>query len=67
MTATGTASFNVKASLADNPIRWLAIGGATLIAAIAIGATIVAGNFRERALDDSKRELRQLLASLGCS
>ena len=27
MTANGTASFNVKASVSDNPIRWLVAGG----------------------------------------
>jgi len=30
-------------------IRWLILGGAFLIAAITIGTTIIAGNFRERA------------------
>src|ERR1700687_2312328 len=57
MTANGSATFNVKASVSDNPIRWLIVGGVLLIAAIAIGTTIMAGNFRERALDNSKREL----------
>jgi hypothetical protein len=57
MTANGTASFNVKASVSDNPIRWLIAGGALLIATIAIGATVMVGNFRERALDNSRREL----------
>ena len=64
MTANGTASFNVKASLSDNPIRWLIVGGALLIAAIAIGTTIMAGNFRERALDNSKRELENTVLLL---
>jgi len=39
------------------PIRWLILGGMLLIAAIAIGATVMAGNFRERALRNSEREL----------
>jgi diguanylate cyclase (GGDEF)-like protein len=64
MTANGTASFNVKASLSDNPIRWLIVGGVLLIAAIAIGTTIMAGNFRERALDNSKRELENTVLLL---
>jgi diguanylate cyclase (GGDEF)-like protein len=64
MTATGSASFNVKASLSDNPIRWLIVGGVLLIAAIAIGTTIMAGNFRERALDNSKRELENTVLLL---
>ncbi len=64
MTANGTASFNVKASLSDNPIRWLIVGGALLIAAIAIGATVTVGNFRERALDNSRRELENTVLLL---
>jgi diguanylate cyclase (GGDEF)-like protein/PAS domain S-box-containing protein len=57
MTATGTASFNFRRSVRGGPIRWLILGGALLIAAITIGATIMAGNFRERALTSSEREL----------
>jgi PAS domain-containing protein len=64
MTANGTASFNVRATVSDNPIRWLIIGGVVLIAAIAIGTTIMAGNFRERALDNSKRELENTVLLL---
>jgi diguanylate cyclase (GGDEF)-like protein len=64
MTANGTASFNVKASLSDNPIRWLIVGGALLIAAIAIGTTVMIGNFRERAIDNSKRELENTVLLL---
>lgn len=41
----------------SGPIRWLVVGGALLIAAIAIGATLMAQNFRERALRNSGREL----------
>ena len=64
MTANGTASFNVKASVNDNPIRWLIAGGGLLIAAIAVGATVMVGNFRERALDNSKRELENTVLLL---
>src|SRR5258708_8135556 len=56
MTANGTASSDT-ASVRDGPIRWLIVGGAFLIVAIMIGTTIMAGNFRERALNSSKREL----------
>lgn len=62
MAANGT--FNVKASVSDNPIRWLIAGGGLLIAAIAIGATVMVGNFRERALDNSKRELENTVLLL---
>ena len=64
MTANRTASLNLKASLGDNPIRWVIVCGALLIAAIAVGATIMAGNFRERALDNSKRELENTVLLL---
>ena len=62
MAANGT--FNVKASVSDNPIRWLIAGGGLLIATIAIGATVMVGNFRERALDNSKRELENTVLLL---
>ena len=46
------------------PIRWLILGGMLLIAAIAIGATVMAGNFRERALRNSERELENTVLLL---
>jgi diguanylate cyclase (GGDEF)-like protein len=57
MTADGTVSFDREASVRSDPIRWLIFGGICLIAAITIGATIMAGIFRERALSNSQREL----------
>jgi hypothetical protein len=47
------ASFNFPRSVSGNPIRWLIVGGVLLIAAITIGATIMASNSRERALNNS--------------
>jgi diguanylate cyclase (GGDEF)-like protein len=64
MTAKGTASFNVKATVSGGPIGWLIVGGVFLIAAITIGTTIMAGNFRERALNSSKRELENTVLLL---
>jgi diguanylate cyclase (GGDEF)-like protein/PAS domain S-box-containing protein len=64
MAANGSTTFNVKASVSDNPIRWLVAGGGLLVAAIAIGATVMVGNFRERALDSSKRELENTVLLL---
>jgi Cache domain len=64
MTANGTASFDVKASVSDNPIRWLILGGVLLIAAIAIGTSVMIGNFRERALKSSERELENTVLLL---
>jgi hypothetical protein len=57
MISDGTASFKSTSALRRGPIRWLILGGMLLIAAIAIGATVMAGNFRERALRNSEREL----------
>src|SRR5579864_8074346 len=57
MTADTTGSFDLKAFLSSAPIRWLIAGGAFLIAAIAIGTTIMVGNFRERTLNSNEREL----------
>src|ERR1700730_13793206 len=64
MTANGTASSNIQASVRVGPIRWLIVGGAFLIAATMIGTTIMAGNFRERALNNSKRELENTVLLL---
>ena len=66
----GTASFTIKPVFRGGPIRWLILGGMLLIAAIAIGATVMAGNFRERALRNSERELENtvlLLAAISTS
>jgi len=48
---------NTKMSLRGGSIRLLVIGGLCLIAAITFGTTIMAGTFRERALNSAKREL----------
>jgi diguanylate cyclase (GGDEF)-like protein len=64
MTANGTASYNIKAFVRGGPIRWLIVGGVFLIAAITIGTTIMAGNFRERALNSRERELENTVLLL---
>jgi diguanylate cyclase (GGDEF)-like protein len=64
MTADGTASFKLKAFLRSGPIRWLVAGGAFLIVAIAVGTTIMVGNFRERALSSNERELENTVLLL---
>ena len=48
-----TAPIDSYAPARGGPIRWLVIGGLLLIAAIAIGTTIMAGIFRERALQSA--------------
>ena len=64
MTASDNPSLNTNASLRAGPIRWLILGGALLIAAIMVGTTIMAGNFRERALNSSERELENTVLLL---
>jgi diguanylate cyclase (GGDEF)-like protein len=65
MTATAIpASSRVKAAVSDNLVRWLILGGVLLIAVIVIGTTIMVGNFRQRALDNSKRELENTVLLL---
>ena len=60
----GPPRSNSRPSLRGGPIRWLIVGGMLLIAAIAIGATVMAGNFRERALHNSERELENTVLLL---
>src|SRR5215472_6546701 len=55
--SNANASVDVKTSVRGDPIRWLVVGGLLLIAAITIGTTIMAGNFRERALRSSEQRL----------
>ena len=64
MMANGTPASNIKAFFRNGPIRWLVTGGACLIAAITIGTTIMAGNFRERALTSRERELENTVLLL---
>ena len=63
MVSTRT-SFRTASAFGGGPIRWLILGGTLLIAAIAIGATLMAGNFRERALRNSERELENTVLLL---
>ncbi|UQR67692.1 EAL domain-containing protein [Bradyrhizobium sp. C-145] len=53
-----------QAFVRSGPIRWLVVGGMLLIAAIAVGATLMAQNFRERALRNSGRELENTVLML---
>jgi diguanylate cyclase (GGDEF)-like protein len=53
-----------KSWVPESPIRWLVICGALLIAAIAIGTVVMVGNFRERALHSSERELENTVLLL---
>ncbi len=53
----GNASFNVKASVRGSPVRWLILGGVSLVAGIVVGTAMMVGVFRERALQSAEREL----------
>src|ERR1700677_4179115 len=63
MKATAIPPF-VRRFISGNPIRWLVLGGALLIAAITIGTAILAANFRERALNSAERELENTVLVL---
>ncbi|MBR1173434.1 EAL domain-containing protein [Bradyrhizobium sp. KB893862 SZCCT0404] len=63
MTRFGSRLFD-QAFVRSGPIRWLVVGGTLLIAAIAVGATLMAQNFRERALRNSGRELENTVLML---
>lgn len=61
MTTSGQASLayrNVSAFDRRNPLIWLILGGVVLIAAIIAGTAIAVLNFRERALNNTERELQ---------
>ncbi|WP_375314733.1 EAL domain-containing protein [Bradyrhizobium sp. A5] len=63
MTNYGSRLFD-QAFVRSGPIRWLVVGGTLLIAAIAIGSVLMAQNFRERALRNSERELKNTVLLL---
>src|SRR5689334_9174764 len=64
MNKNNTASAGITSVFRGGPIRWLVLGGVLLIAAIAVGATVMASNFRERALRNSERELENTVLLL---
>lgn len=47
-----------------SPIHWLILCGVLLIAAIVVGTAVMVGNFRERALSSSERELENTVLLL---
>src|SRR3954462_12368335 len=52
------------ASVRRSPIHWLILSGMLLIAAIVVGTAVMVGNFRERALSSSERELENTVLLL---
>jgi diguanylate cyclase (GGDEF)-like protein len=54
----------IGSSVRRNPIHWLVVCGVLLIAFIVIGTAVMVGNFRERALSSSERELENTVLLL---
>jgi diguanylate cyclase (GGDEF)-like protein len=55
---------SIGSSVRRSPIYWLIVCGVLLIAAIVIGTAVMVGNFRERALVSSERELENTVLLL---
>jgi diguanylate cyclase (GGDEF)-like protein/PAS domain S-box-containing protein len=53
-----------KSAVRPGPVHGLILGGVALIVAIAIGTATMVGNFRERALSSSERELENTVLLL---
>jgi diguanylate cyclase (GGDEF)-like protein len=64
MNKNNNPSISITSAFRGGPIRWLVLGGVLLIAAIAVGATLMAGNFRERALHNAEREVENTVLLL---
>jgi diguanylate cyclase (GGDEF)-like protein len=64
MPADTIDQIDADAPVRRGPIRWLVMCGVLLIAAIVIGTAITVGEFRERALANSERELENTLLLL---
>jgi diguanylate cyclase (GGDEF)-like protein len=62
--AAGPDAFAGASSTRRSPIHWLVVCGAVLITAIVLGTAIMVGNFRERALNSSERELENTVLLL---
>jgi diguanylate cyclase (GGDEF)-like protein len=63
--AADAGNFSAVGSLVRRgPIHWLILCGVILIAAIIIGTAVMVGNFRERALKSSARELENTVLLL---
>src|SRR4051812_10172799 len=60
----GTASCAGR-SIRRSPILWLILCGGLLVAAILVGTAVMVGNFRERALVSTGRELENTVLLLG--
>ena len=65
MSVTVAASWRrMAASIRRGPVLWLILCGVMLVAAITIGTAAMIGEFRERALNNSERELENTVLLL---
>src|SRR5450759_1246115 len=61
---TAIAPRRTVAPFRRGPVLWLILSGIVLVAAIMIGTAIIIGEFRERALSNSERELENTVLLL---
>jgi diguanylate cyclase (GGDEF)-like protein/PAS domain S-box-containing protein len=61
---TAVESHHIATSIRPDPIRWLILSGGLLVAAISLGTAVMVGEFRERALSNSERELENTVLLL---
>ncbi len=61
---TAMGSHQIARSIRRDPVPWLVLGGGFMVAAIVIGTIVMVGEFRERALRSSERELENTVMLL---
>ena len=61
---TATGSHHIGTSIRRDPVLWLVLCGSFLVAAIVLGTVVMVGEFRERALSNSERELENTVLLL---
>src|SRR5438874_3188691 len=62
--STAVAPHHSAASFRRGPVLWLILCGVLLVAAITISTALIIGQFRERALSNSERELENTVLLL---
>ena len=61
---TAVGSHHIATSIRPDPVLWLILCGGLLVAAIIVGTAVMVGEFRERALSNSERELENTVLLL---
>ncbi len=61
---TAIGSRHIAMSIRRDPVLWLVLCGSFLVAAIILGTVVMVGEFRERALRNSERELENTVLLL---